>query len=257
MSRVADLTGQRVLVTGASSGIGAGMAEEFARRGAAVGICARRKDRLEEVLARCRAHSPTSRMWVTDMTDAGAVGSLAASALEELGGVDILVNNAGISMIARSDELDPAEWERAIATNLSGPYFCSRAAYPSMKERGGGVIVNLGSAAAHVGLPLRVAYCAAKHGMSGLTKVLALDWAADGIRILQIDPAYIKTPLDDRDQATGGYDDAAVERRTPMGRFGTLAEVAKMVLVAAGPDSSYMTGSSILIDGGWVAYGYL
>jgi 3-oxoacyl-[acyl-carrier protein] reductase len=93
--------------------------------------------------------------------------------------------------------------------------------------------------------------------MSGLTKVLALDWAADGIRILQIDPAYIKTPLDDRDQATGGYDDAAVERRTPMGRFGTLAEVAKMVLVAAGPDSSYMTGSSILIDGGWVAYGYL
>lgn len=160
-------------------------------------------------------------------------------------------------MIARADELDPAEWERAIATNLSGPYFCSRAAYPSMKERGGGVIVNLGSAAAHVGLPLRVAYCSAKHGMSGLTKVLALDRAADGIRVLQIDPAYIKTPLDERDQTTGGYDDEAVERRTPLGRFGTLSEVARMVLAAAGPDSSYMTGSSLLVDGGWVAYGYL
>src|SRR5260370_147244 len=96
MSRVADLTGQRVLVTGASSGIGAGMAEEFARRGAAVGICARRKDRLEEGLARCRAHSPTSRMWGTDMTGARAVCSLAASALEERGRLDILGNNAGI-----------------------------------------------------------------------------------------------------------------------------------------------------------------
>ena len=160
-------------------------------------------------------------------------------------------------MIARSDELDPAEWERAIAINLSGSYFCSRAVYPSMKERGGGVIINIGSVAAHVGLPMRAAYCAAKHGLSGLTKVLALDWAPDGIRVLQIDPAYIKTPLDVRDQVTGGYDDTAIERRTPMARFGELSEVAKMVLVAAAPESSYMTGSSLLVDGGWAAYGYL
>src|SRR5262249_28417317 len=108
MSRVAELTGQKVLVTGASSGIGAGMAEEFARRGAAVGICARRKDRLVEVLARCQAHSPTSRMWVPAMTDGGAVRSLAASALEELGGVDILVNNAGIPKRRKVTSLAPA-----------------------------------------------------------------------------------------------------------------------------------------------------
>ncbi|MGH3258913.1 MAG: SDR family NAD(P)-dependent oxidoreductase, partial [Streptosporangiaceae bacterium] len=192
-----------------------------------------------------------------DLSSYEGAERLIRGAIDAFGGVDTLVNSAGISMIARSDELDPAEWDQAIAIDLSGSYYCSRAVYPSMKERGGGVIVNIGSAAAHVGLPMRAAYCAAKHGLTGLTKVLALDWAPDGIRVLQIDPAYIKTPLDVRDQVTGGYDDDAVARRTPLGRFGDLDEVAKMVLVAAGPASSYMTGSSLLVDGGWVAYGYL
>jgi 3-oxoacyl-[acyl-carrier protein] reductase len=182
---------------------------------------------------------------------------LAAGAIEAFGGIDILINNAGISMIAPANELDPAEWERAIATNLSGPFFCSRAVYPSMKERGGGAIVMIGSAAAHVGLPLRTAYCSAKHGMVGLTKTLAIDWVDAGIRVLQVDPAYIKTPLDVGDQVTAGYDDAAIEKRTPQGRFGTVAEVAKTVLFAASLDASYMTGSTLLVDGGWVAYGYL
>src|SRR5215470_3885597 len=132
MSRVADLTGQRVLVTGASSGIGAGMAEEFARRGAAVGICARRKDRLEEVLARCQAHSPTSRMWLTDMTDAGAVGSLAASALEELGGVDILVNNAGIPKRRKVTSLDPGTVQAVMNVNYFAAVNLTLALLPSM-----------------------------------------------------------------------------------------------------------------------------
>jgi 3-oxoacyl-[acyl-carrier protein] reductase len=249
--------GKVAVVTGSSSGIGLEVAQHFAAAGARVVTNGRTAERAQAAAREVEAAGGTAVGIGADLRTFAGAQQLISGTIDAYGGVDILVNNAGISMIARSDELDPAEWERAIATNLSGPYFCSRAAFPAMKERGGGVIVNLGSAAAHVGLPLRVAYCAAKHGLSGLTKVLALDWAADGIRVLQIDPAYIKTPLDERDQTTGGYDDAAVERRTPMGRFGSLAEVAKMVLVAAGPDSSYMTGSSILIDGGWVAYGYL
>jgi 3-oxoacyl-[acyl-carrier protein] reductase len=250
-------SGKVAVVTGSSSGIGLEIAQQFAAAGAQVVTNGRTAGRARDAARTITEAGGTAVGVGADVRGFDGAQQLMTAATDAFGGVDILVNNAGISMIARSDELDPAEWERAIATNLSGPYFCSRAAYPSMKERGGGVIINLGSAAAHVGLPLRVAYCAAKHGMSGLTKVLALDWAPDGIRILQIDPAYIKTPLDERDQTTGGYDDAAVERRTPMGRFGALSEVAKMALVAAGPESSYMTGSSILVDGGWVAYGYL
>jgi 3-oxoacyl-[acyl-carrier protein] reductase len=255
--QASPFSGKVAVVTGSSSGIGLEVARHFGAAGARVVTNSRATERAQAAAKTIEDEGGTAVGVSADLRSYQGAQQLIRGATDAFGGVDILVNNAGISMIARSDELDPAEWERAIATNLSGPYFCSRAAYPSMKERGGGVIVNLGSAAAHVGLPQRAAYCAAKHGMSGLTKVLALDWALDGIRVMQIDPAYIKTPLDNRDQVTGGYDDAAVERRTPMQRFGDLSEVAKMVLVAAGPDSSYMTGSSLLVDGGWVAYGYL
>jgi NAD(P)-dependent dehydrogenase (short-subunit alcohol dehydrogenase family) len=160
-------------------------------------------------------------------------------------------------MIAPSEQLDAEDWERAIATNLSGPFLVSKAAYPSMASRGGGVIVNIGSVAAHEGLPGRAAYCAAKHGLTGLTKVLALDWAPVGIRVLQVDPAYIKTAMDVGDQIAGGYDDASIERRTPLGRFGTSSEVAAVTLLAASDDASYMTGSCLSVDGGWMSYGYL
>jgi 3-oxoacyl-[acyl-carrier protein] reductase len=160
-------------------------------------------------------------------------------------------------MIAPADTLNPDDWDRAIQTNLSGPFYCSQAAAPYMFERGGGVIVNIGSIAGHVAFPARAAYAAAKHGLEGLTKVLALDWAPRGVRVVNVDPAYIKTEMDERDQATAGYDDVAIERRTPLGRFGSVADVAKVVLFLCSPDARYVTGSSILVDGGWVAYGYL
>lgn len=255
--QAARFSGKVAVVTGSSSGIGLEVARHFGASGASVVTNGRSAERAQAAARTIEDAGGTAVGVGADLSSYEGAEELIRGAIDAFGGVDILVNSAGISMIARSDQLDPAEWERAIAINLSGSYFSSRAAYPSMKERGGGAIINIGSVAAHVGLPMRAAYCAAKHGLSGLTKVLALDWAPDGIRVLQIDPAYIKTPLDVRDQVTGGYDDIAIERRTPMGRFGELSEVAKMVLVAAAPESSYMTGSSLLVDGGWVSYGYL
>jgi len=246
-----------VVVTGSSGGIGLEVARNFAAEGAKVVTNSRREDRAAEAAEGLRALGGQASPVAADVRTWEGARQLVDGAIKAFGGVDVLVNNAGISMIARADELDPKEWERAIATNLSGPFFCARAVYPSMKARGGGVVVNIGSVAGHVGFPLRAAYCSAKHGMMGLTKTLALDWAEDGIRVLQVDPAYIKTPLDVGDQATAGYDDAAIERRTPMGRFGTVEEVARVVLLAASPDASYMTGSCLLVDGAWVAYGYL
>jgi 3-oxoacyl-[acyl-carrier protein] reductase len=249
--------GKVAVVTGSSSGIGLEVARRFAAERAKVVTNARTASRAAAAAEDIRSSGGEAIAVDADLRTWAGASRLIERATDEFGGVDILVNNAGISMIAPSDELDPAEWERAIATNLSGPYFCSRAAYPVMTARGGGVIVNMGSVAAHAGLPKRAAYCAAKHGLTGLTKVLALDWAPAGIRVVQVDPAFIKTALDAADQVTGGYDDAAIERRTPMGRFGTTGEVAAAVLAAASSDASFMTGSSVLVDGGWAAYGYL
>jgi 3-oxoacyl-[acyl-carrier protein] reductase len=246
-----------VVVTGSSGGIGLEVARNFADEGAKVVTNGRSEQRAVAAAEEIRAAGGEASPVGADVRTWEGAQQLMAGATKAFGGVDILINNAGISMIAPADELDPAEWERAISTNLTGPYFCSRAAYPSMKARGGGVIVNIGSVAAHVGFPLRAAYCSAKHGMSGLTKSLAIDWVDVGIRVMQVDPAFIKTPLDVGDQATAGYDDSQIDRRTPMGRFGTVAEVARTVLLVASPDASYMTGSCLLVDGGWVAYGYL
>jgi len=250
-------TGKVVVVTGSSGGIGFEIARHFAGEGAKVVTNGRTVARAAAAAAQIRAFGGEAVPVGADVSTWTGAQQLMGDATSAYGGVDILINNAGISMIASAEELDPKEWERAITTNLSGPFFCARAAHPSMKDRGGGVIVNIGSVAGHVGFPLRAAYCAAKHGLVGLTKTLALDWVDAGIRVVQIDPAYIKTPLDVGDQATAGYDDAAISRRTPMGRFGTVSEVAAAVLLVASPDASYLTGSCVVVDGGWLAYGYL
>lgn len=195
MSRVADLTGQRVLVTGASSGIGAGMAEEFARRGAVVGICARRKDRLQEVLARCQAHSPTSRMWVTDMTDAGAVGSLAASALEELGGVDILVNNAGIPKRRKVTSLDPGTVQAVMNVNYFAAVNLTLALLPSMLAQKHGRIVNVSSIAATLSSPGEAAYDASKAALTAFSEAMAVDLWDTGVKVLVVYPGIVDTEL--------------------------------------------------------------
>jgi 3-oxoacyl-[acyl-carrier protein] reductase len=249
--------GKVAIVTGSSSGIGAEIARRFAADGASVVVNSRTQDRADAAAKELQGAGWRAAGVGADVRTWDGATQLIDGAVTAFGGVDYLVNNAGISMIARSDELDPSEWERAIATNLSGPFFCSRAAFPSMKARGGGAIVMIGSAAGHVGLPLRAAYCAAKHGLLGLAKSMAIDWSKTGVRVMSVDPAYIKTPLDVADREAGGYDDEAVERRTPLGRFGTVGEVADAVLFCCSPEASYLTGSSLLVDGGWVAYGYL
>jgi 3-oxoacyl-[acyl-carrier protein] reductase len=159
------------VVTGSSSGIGLEIAKHFAAEGAKVVTNGRTKERAEVAAKEIRDAGGQASAVGADLRTWEGAQQLAAGAIEAFGGIDILINNAGISMIAPANELDPAEWERAIATNLSGPFFCSRAVYPSMKERGGGAIVMIGSAAAHVGLPLRTAYCSPRRWPStGLTR---------------------------------------------------------------------------------------
>jgi NAD(P)-dependent dehydrogenase (short-subunit alcohol dehydrogenase family) len=150
-----DPNGKRVLVTGASSGIGAALAEGFAAAGATVGICARREDRLDEVLERCRAHAPGSRRFVVDLADPAAVDRLAADAVTELGGVDVLVNNAGIPLRRHITRLTPAEAERAMAVNYLSPVRLTLALLPHLLERPAARLVNVSSVAATLSSPAR------------------------------------------------------------------------------------------------------
>jgi NAD(P)-dependent dehydrogenase (short-subunit alcohol dehydrogenase family) len=190
-----DFSGQRVLVTGASSGIGAGLAEEFARRGSVVGICARREARLAEVLERCRSHTPGARMWLADLADPAAVDELAVSALKELGGVDVLVNNAGIPKRRHVTRLDPATVESVMNINYLSPVRLTLALLPHMVEKGRGRIVNVSSVAATLSSPGEAAYDASKAALTAFSEAMAIDVWQTGIRVLVVYPGLVDTEL--------------------------------------------------------------
>ena len=190
-----DVAGQRVLVTGASSGIGAGLAEEFARRGAVVGICARREDRLDEVLSAFRVHSPDSRRWVTDLADPVAVDDLATRAPDELGGIDILVNNAGIPKRRHVTRLDPATVASVMNINFLSPVRLTLALLPHMLERGSGRIINVSSIAATLSAPGESAYDASKAALTAFSESMAVDLWQTGIKVLVVYPGVVDTEL--------------------------------------------------------------
>ena len=195
MSGVVDFTGQRVLVTGASSGIGAGLAEEFARRGATVGICARRKDRLEEVLARCRTYAPDSRMWVTDLADTSMVERLASGAIDELGGVDVLVNNAGIPKRRKVTSLDADIVKSVMNINYFSPINLTLALLPSMLAQRHGRIINVSSIAATLSSPGEAAYDASKAALTAFSEAMAVDLWDTGVKVLVVYPGLVDTEL--------------------------------------------------------------
>ncbi|MCZ7528504.1 MAG: SDR family oxidoreductase [Acidimicrobiia bacterium] len=192
-----ELAGKRVLVTGASSGIGAALAEAMAERGAVVGICARRRDRLEAALERCRAHEPACRMWVTDLSDPARVDRLAADAVAELGGVDVLVNNAGIPKRRHVTRLDPATVEQVTALNYLSPVRLTLALLPQMLERGEGRVVNVASVAATLSSPGEAAYDASKAALAVFSEAMAVDLWETGVKVLVVYPGVIDTELFD------------------------------------------------------------
>lgn len=190
-----DLAGTRALVTGASSGIGAALAERFAASGATVGICARREDRLHEVLARCRAHAPASRAWVCDLADLARVDDLARRAVDELGGVDVLVNNAGVPKRRRVLELDPATVEAVMRVNYLSPVRLTLALLPHMAARGSGLVVNVASVAATLSSPGEAAYDASKAALAVFSEAMAVDLWDTGVRVLVVYPGVVDTEL--------------------------------------------------------------
>ncbi len=182
-------------MTGASSGIGAGLAEALAEAGATVGLCARRGDRLAEVLERCRRHSPASQMWVADLADPAAVDALAESAVKEFGGVDVLVNNAGIPKRRHVTRLDAATVDAVMRINYSSPVRLTLALLPQMLERGGGRIVNVSSVAATLSSPGESAYGASKAALAVFSEAMAVDLWETGVKVMVVYPGVVDTEL--------------------------------------------------------------
>jgi 3-oxoacyl-[acyl-carrier protein] reductase len=249
------LDGRVAVITGAGRGLGAAIAGELAAQGAAVVIADRDEELASAAAERLRAAGRAATPQAADVTDPEQVTALFDAAVAEHGRLDVLVNNAGVGAVAPSEELGFDVWSRTLAVNLTGTFLCAQAAARHMLPTGRGVIVNIGSLFAATGMPMRAAYAASKHGVAGLTKVLATEWAGRGLRVVAVDPAYVRSALDDADQRDGGYTEADIARRTPMGRYAEPAEIARVVAFLASDAASFVTGSEVAVDGGWLAYG--
>lgn len=243
------------IVTGSSAGIGRAIARELAAWGATVVVNARADERLRPVIEEIESQGGSALAVAADLSTPDGPTGLVERAVEQLGRVDILVNNAGHGMIAPSEDLPREDWERTLDLLLTAPFLCAQAAGRHMLEAGRGVIVNVSSIVGHVALPRRAAYATAKAGLIGLTKTLAAEWADRGVRVVSVDPAYIATEFIQVSMSRDNFDKSVLERRTPLGRLGSPEEVARAVAFLASDAASYITGSSVLVDGGWLAYG--
>jgi NAD(P)-dependent dehydrogenase (short-subunit alcohol dehydrogenase family) len=202
-----SVEGKHVLVTGASSGIGAALAEGFARRGAVVGICARRADRLDETLTRLREHSPQSQAWTVDLSDLDGVAAFATTASRDLGGVDVLVNNAGIPKRRHVTRLTPDDVEAVMRINYFSPVRLILALLPELIARAGR-IVNVSSVAARLGPPIESAYSASKAAITAFSESMAVDLRDTDVRIHVINPGVLDTELFHLPDNEAGFHDS-------------------------------------------------
>ncbi|MDR5781917.1 SDR family NAD(P)-dependent oxidoreductase [Caballeronia sp. LZ065] len=256
---MSSLNGKHAVVTGGGSGIGAACAEALAQAGARITLMGRDLARLEAQRDAMRAYADIACVPV-DVTDEAAVAAAFARAVERHGPVDVLVNNAGHAQAAPFAQTDAALWQRMLDVNLTGVFLCTRAALPSMLERGFGRIVNVASTAGQTGYAYVAAYCAAKHGVIGLTRALAAEVATKGVTVNAVCPGYTETDLlrSSLDQimtkTSRSEHDAreALMRTNPQRRFIQPEEVASAVLWLCAPASASMNGQSLSVSGGEV-----
>jgi NAD(P)-dependent dehydrogenase (short-subunit alcohol dehydrogenase family) len=242
-----------IIVTGATSGIGAATAVEAARQGARVVVAGRRADKGEEVVGRIRANGGQALFVRTDVSQEADIEALVARTLREYDRLDGAFNNAGIpGPVAKLAEVAAAEYRQLMSVNLDSALLCMRYEIQAMKKSGGGSIVNCASVLGIVGAPGFGAYAAAKHGLIGMTKAVALDYATEGIRVNAVLPGPIETEIWDHIQQGDSVLHAFVDD-VPMQRAARSEEVAKPVLFLLSDWSTYITGTSLVIDGGYAA----
>ena len=246
------LSGKAAVITGASKGLGKAMALALAEAGAKVALVSRNREQLEVVAVECRRLGGEAHVFVADVTSEEQVKRLADNVAGPMGAIQILINNAGINIRKPVTDFTLAEWRAVIDTNLTSIFLLCRTFVPQMKGLGYGRIINLTSIMSHVALPQRTAYCASKAGLLGFTKALALELAPEKITVNGISPGpfatEMNTPIIQNTEANAQF-----ISKIPAGRWGQVDEIGKLALYLCSEDAGFITGTDLLIDGGWTA----
>jgi NAD(P)-dependent dehydrogenase (short-subunit alcohol dehydrogenase family) len=248
-----SLSGLTALVIGGSSGIGEAAAHGFAEAGARVAIAARRPEKLDAALERLAGVCPGAKGYAADVTREDELKALAERVYADFGRIDVLMNCQGTTIIKPALDFTAAEYEHVLATNLTSVFQSCTTFGRAMVEQGSGAIINISSLAAHRGWPNASPYAIAKHGIVGLTLSLAAEWARHGVRVNAISPGFFMTELN-RERMPQARKDAAL-LRSPAGRFGEVRELVGAAVYLAAPAASFVTGTVLNVDGGYLAGG--
>ena len=248
-----SLRGRVAVVTGAGRGLGRSMALALAAAGADVVAASRTASEIESVRDRIRSLGSRSEAITCDTTSESDCERLASETIERLGRVDILVNNAGINVRKPVLELAPEEYRQVLSTNLEGYFICARAFGRRLTAQGSGKVINISSILGSVALANQAAYASSKGGIEQLTKVMAIEWAPHNVQVNAIGPAYFETELT-RPLFLDPERKAFITGRTPLGRWGQPHELAGAVIFLASAASDYVTGHTLMVDGGWTAW---
>ena len=257
-----QISGKTVVITGGGRGIGRELAKAFAAKGGRIAALDLNQADLDETVAQCKALGVEARGYVANVTDEQAVIAAMDAIVADLGSVDVLINNAGIvkdSLLLKvkdgaiTGKMTLEQWQAVININLTGVFLCGREAAERMVKQGrGGVIINISSQMGHVGSPNRTVYCMTKHAVEGLTKAMAVELAPESIRVCSVAPTFVDTPLVRRIIDTPEKEQFVLSS-IPAGRLATETDIAAAVLYLASPSAAMVTGTSLVVDGGWTA----
>ncbi len=247
------LLGKTALITGASKGLGKAIALALAQAGAGIALVSRDRTKLNDVAAEIRASGGNASVFVADVTDEAQVAQVRDAVAAQFGDtLHILINNAGINIRKPVTDFTLAEWNSVLTTNLTSVFLLCRAFVPMMKGRDYGRIINMTSMMSHISLPGRTAYSASKTALLGFNRALALELAAEKITVNGISPGVcdteINTPLMQNPELRAQF-----LAKIPVGRFGEPSEIAKLALYLCSEDAGFITGTDVIIDGGWTA----
>lgn len=247
-----DLKGKIALVTGSTKGIGRGIADGLAKAGAKVVVVSRNQEQCDQVAQEIRNSGGDALAVAVDLTDLAAIEALVEKAVLHYGRIDILVNNAGAALTKKAEDISEADWDQILNIDLKAVFFCAQAVGRKMIEQKNGKIINVSSIFGLVGDRQVLPYCVAKGGVIQMTKALALEWARHNIQVNALCPGYVITPMNKaalEDEKILNH----ITRKIPMRRLGEVNEMVGAVLYMASSVSSYMTGQSMVVDGGWTA----